>query len=221
MGESKARTRDSVMPRCSPPSPPSRGARSTVGCVQSRQQRGKVVQRGSPDLGAASGRSRSLAPAQRNQLHGARSHMARNQDADWQAMKFSAWAHSSAPRLPSHILSLTAQARHSVIVDRVRSQQGVRECEGPPHNYSSSFPAGVHAPVFRLSAKVNKVEGCAWLYAHQSPDRSHSQRISNRCEGFITFLSLSAERGCDHLSGEQVRRKIPVFVKRGCGANTR
>ena len=104
---------------------------------------------------------------------------------------------------------------------RVRSQQGVRECEGPPHNYSSSFPAGVHAPGFRLSAKVNKVEGCAWLYAHQSPDRSHSQRISNRCEGFITFLSLSAERGCDHLSGEQVRRKIPVFVKRGCGANTR
>ena len=91
-----------------------------------------------------------------------------------------------------------------------------------PHNYSSSFPAGVHAPGFRLSAKMNKVEGCAWLYAHQSPDRSHSQRISNRCEGFITFLSLSAdERGCDHLSGEQVRRKSPVLVKRGCGANTR
>ena len=112
MGESKARTRDSVMPRCSPPSPPSRGARSTVGCVQSRQQRGKVVQRGSPDLGAASWRSRSLAPAQRNQLHGARSHMARNQDADWQAMKFSAWAHSSAPRVPSPILSLSV-ARQS------------------------------------------------------------------------------------------------------------
>jgi hypothetical protein len=30
-----------------------------------------------------------------------------NQDADWQAMKFSAWAHSSAPRLPSPILSLS------------------------------------------------------------------------------------------------------------------
>jgi len=28
-----------------------------------------------------------LAPAQRNQLHGARRHVARNQDADWQAMK--------------------------------------------------------------------------------------------------------------------------------------
>ena len=32
--------------------------------------------------------------------------------------------------------------------------------------------------------KVTKVEGCAWLDAHQSPDRSHSQRISNRGEAF-------------------------------------
>ena len=78
MGESKARTRDSVMPRCSPPSPPSRGARSTVGCAQSRQQRGKVVQRGSPDLGA--GRSFSVpgaraakSTARREEPHGAQS----------------------------------------------------------------------------------------------------------------------------------------------------
>ena len=113
------------------------------------------------------------------------------------------------------------ETRVETLLKFYKFEDDQRRSEGPPHNYSSSFPAGVHAPVFRLSAKVNKVEGCAWLYAHQSPDRSHSQRISNRCEGFITFLSLSAERGCDHLSGEQVRRKSPVFVKRGCGANTR
>ena len=65
---------------------------------------------------------------------------------------------------------------------------------GPPQNYISSFPAGVHAPGFRLSAKVTKVEGCAWLDAHQSPDRSHSQRISNRGESYITF-SLSGLYG--------------------------
>ena len=36
-------------------------------------------------------------------------------------------------------------------------------------------------------AKVVKVKGCAWLYAHQSPDRPHSQRISNRGGCSITF----------------------------------
>jgi hypothetical protein len=75
-----------------------------------------------------------------------------------------------------------------------KSQQGARECGGPPPNDISSFPAGVHAPGLRLSAKVTNVEGCAWLDAHQSPDRSHSQRISNRCECFITFsLSLAGK----------------------------
>lgn len=81
MGESKARTRDSVMPRCPPPSPPSRGARSTVGCVQSRQQRGKVVQRGSPDLGAwrcigafsVLGARAAKSTARREEPHGAKS----------------------------------------------------------------------------------------------------------------------------------------------------
>ena len=41
-----------------------------------------------------------------------------------------------------------------------------------------SFPANVHAHEFR--AKMFKVKGCAWLDAHQSPERSHSQRISRR-----------------------------------------
>ena len=62
----------------------------------------------------------------------------------------------------------------------------------------SSFPAGVHAPGFRLSAKVTKVEGCAWLDAHQSPDRSHSQRISNRCEGFFHLFSLISQGDARH-----------------------
>ena len=39
--------------------------------------------------------------------------MARNQDADWQAMKFSAWAHSSAPTAIPH--SLSQQARQSEV----------------------------------------------------------------------------------------------------------
>ena len=89
-------------------------------------------------------------------------------------------------------------------VERVRSQQGVRECEGPPHNDISSFPASVHAPGFRLSAKVTKVEGCAWLDAHQSPDRSHSQRISNRGESYITF-SLSGLYGNFRVSQRELR----------------
>ena len=82
MEESRARTRDSVLPRCAPSPPPSRGPRSMGGCTQSRQQRGKVVYRGSPDRGAASGCSRSVAPAQRNRLDSARRLVARDQGAD-------------------------------------------------------------------------------------------------------------------------------------------
>ena len=67
--------------------------------------------------------------------------------------------------------------------------------KAPPHNYSSSFPAGVHAPEFRLSAKMIKVKGCAWLDVHQPPERSHSQRISNRGESYITFSLSMATSG--------------------------
>ena len=50
---------------------------------------------------------------------------------------------------------------------------------------------GVHAHESRLSAKASKVEGCAWLDAHQSPDRSHSQRISNRGDSYFTFSTAA------------------------------
>jgi hypothetical protein len=50
--------------------------------------------------------------------------MARNQDADWQAMKFSAWAHSSAPRVPSPILSLSAWRGSLKVAERAEQVLG-------------------------------------------------------------------------------------------------
>ena len=91
--------------------------------------------------------------------------------------------------------SIVHNTRRKTFIVRVRSQQGARDCEGLSHNYISSFPAGVHAPGFRLSAKVNKVEGCAWLDAHQSPDRSHSQRIFQIDAKVLSLFLIGSQEG--------------------------
>ena len=78
--------------------------------------------------------------------------MARNQDADWQAMKFSAWAHSSAPRVPSPILSLSAwrgSLKVAELHQRLPEDDGEIETDGPT---LPPCPPGAATPMQGLGA---------------------------------------------------------------------